>query len=453
MKKYFAILASAVFAAFAFAAKDSSPAAFKAGSNVCFLGDSITQGGKYVKNIALFYATRYPLDRVNFYDKGIGGDTIQHLCMRLDEDVLSVKPNFATLMIGMNNIQYYHRKDMNDGFRAKIPENRKMYSEKLAELMDRLAAANCSLILFTPSPYDETAKISKPANVGKNSELSYFSRVCKRMAHQRGLALVDMWSNMMRFKVLLQKDRPKLSVGGVDRIHPDAMGGFMMMSIFVDAMGEEKIVSAVDIDAGRGALMECFNCDVSNLKASADGASFDLFEYSLPFPLDESAKLGDKYAGFAEEFNRQILKIGGLKEGKYALKIGGAKVGEYTSEELAEGVNLGLNEATPQCAQAFEAAKAAQKYIAFCYKLREINISEMIHKLDEIDTAEKRIERMEKILKTTKITHAHIRKCAMAYKDTKPKQAEMLAHSLELLSRVYDAAAPKKRRYIIEKID
>ena len=52
MKKYFAILSSAVFAAFAFAAKDSSPAAFKAGSNVCFLGDSITQGGKYVKNTA-----------------------------------------------------------------------------------------------------------------------------------------------------------------------------------------------------------------------------------------------------------------------------------------------------------------------------------------------------------------------------------------------------------------
>lgn len=49
-------------AASVFAAKDISPRAFPSGGTVCYVGDSITHGGGYMRNITLFYATRYPED-------------------------------------------------------------------------------------------------------------------------------------------------------------------------------------------------------------------------------------------------------------------------------------------------------------------------------------------------------------------------------------------------------
>ncbi len=107
MHKYILFFAIAFACVVSKSAQDIKPAAFSKGDNVCFIGDSITHGGAYVMRITLFYATRFPHDRINFYNVGISGDTVQHVNKRTESDILSLKPDVATLMIGMNNNGIY----------------------------------------------------------------------------------------------------------------------------------------------------------------------------------------------------------------------------------------------------------------------------------------------------------------------------------------------------------
>ena len=77
----------------------------------------------------------------------------------------------------------------------------------------------------------------------------------------------------------------------------------------------------------------------------------------------------------------------------------------------------------------------------------------MWQKLYELDSFEARVERLEKMLKEKKIKHPYIRKCAVLYKTTKPKQAEMFAESRRLHDELYKIATPKKHRFELKKIN
>ena len=453
MKKSILLLMGVATATLAFASKDVKPVAFNADANVCCIGDSITHNGKYMKNIVLFYVTRYPTDKINFYNVGISGDTAGYANKRLEEDVLSLKPDFATLMIGMNDTKFM-REFPNEWFRNKLAENRKMYVKNVDEIIQKCKKANCRLILFAPSPYDKYAQIKeKPVVFAKHRELEYFSDQCRRFAYKYNLPLVDMWNYMKDVNAVIQKEFPEITTAGKDRVHPTDMGGYVMMSNFVRTFGEHREISTVEIDAGKSKLDVAYNCDITNFKADKTSVSFDSFEYSLPFPLNDETKFAEKYIRFAKDYNRQIIKVVGLEKGEYNLLIDGKIVGEYSADDLSKGVNIGNNPKTPQYEQAVETEKASFIFRDFCNELREINATEMWQRLYELDSFEARVKRLETMLKENKIHHPYIRKCATLYKTTKPKQAEMFAKSRELFEQLYKVATPKKHTFELKKIN
>lgn len=87
---------------------------FKQGSTVLFYGDSITDasrdrknplhmGSGYAKKVADVYTALYPNNGVRFYNRGIGGNRLTDLLERYEEDVRSLKPNFVSLLVGIND--------------------------------------------------------------------------------------------------------------------------------------------------------------------------------------------------------------------------------------------------------------------------------------------------------------------------------------------------------------
>ena len=82
-------------------------APFKAGDRVAFVGNSITDGGHYHSYIWLYYMTRFPNMRITCFNAGIGGDAINNIADRFDDDVLAKKPNVLTLTWGMNDSGYF----------------------------------------------------------------------------------------------------------------------------------------------------------------------------------------------------------------------------------------------------------------------------------------------------------------------------------------------------------
>lgn len=65
---------------------------FKDGETVCFLGDSITAGGRYYNVISDYYLTRFPERTIRFVNAGRSGDSAGGSLKRLQEDVIEKKP-------------------------------------------------------------------------------------------------------------------------------------------------------------------------------------------------------------------------------------------------------------------------------------------------------------------------------------------------------------------------
>ena len=452
MNKLFLLFISLFFATFSYASKDIKPVAFNTGSNVCFVGDSITHSGKYIKNIVLFYATRYPYDKVNFYNIGIGGDGISYVNRRFQKDVLSHSPNFAVLMIGMNDTGTL-KENPTHLDRSNIKKNREMYVKYLDEIIKKAQNANCQLILFAPSPYDENAKLKNvPVRFGKHRELEHLSDLCRRMAFKHRLPLVDMWNYMMDIDTIVQKEYPKLTMAGGDRIHPRDMGGYVMMANFIRTLAEHRDISTVEIDAEKSKLEFSYNCNVSNLKATKTSVVFDSLEYSLPFPLNNDTKFIEKYIHFTKDYNRQIIKVMNLQKGDYNLIIDGKIVGKYSSDELSKGLNIGNNPKTPQYAQAMQVEKASFEFRDYCVMLREIDAVERWQSLYLIDSTEARIAKVEKDLKENNIKRPYIKERALLYKERKLNQAEMFAKSRTLFDEIYKVATPQKHTFKLKKI-
>jgi lysophospholipase L1-like esterase len=48
---------------------------FNDGETVCFLGDSITHGGRFHRYVSDYYLTRFPTRTVRFVNAGVSGDS------------------------------------------------------------------------------------------------------------------------------------------------------------------------------------------------------------------------------------------------------------------------------------------------------------------------------------------------------------------------------------------
>ena len=81
-------------------------APFKKGDRVCFVGNSITDGGHYHSYIWLYYMTHFPFEEMWMANCGVGGDTSLEILNRLDGDVFAKRPNVITLTFGMNDSGY-----------------------------------------------------------------------------------------------------------------------------------------------------------------------------------------------------------------------------------------------------------------------------------------------------------------------------------------------------------
>lgn len=116
---------------------------------VC-LGDSITQNSVgYCPMIAALIAASYPDRNIRVINAGIGGHKITDLLARLDRDVLSHKPDWVTVSIGINDVWH----GLGDGGQSGVSLS--VYRDGLAELVDKISAAGAKVVLLPPTVIGE----------------------------------------------------------------------------------------------------------------------------------------------------------------------------------------------------------------------------------------------------------------------------------------------------------
>jgi lysophospholipase L1-like esterase len=122
---------------------------FQKNDRILFQGDSITHGGRggdpnhflghgYQFIIAAKYGSQLPERNLNFFNRGVSGNTVANLQARWKADTLDLKPNVLSILIGVN--------DLASGVSAE------QYEESYDQLLKDTVAAlpNVRLILCEP---------------------------------------------------------------------------------------------------------------------------------------------------------------------------------------------------------------------------------------------------------------------------------------------------------------
>lgn len=91
-------------------------AAFSPESRILFQGDSITDGNRgrsldpnhilghgYAFIIAARHGAAFPERKLEFFNRGVSGNTVLHLQNRWTKDTLALKPDLLSVMVGVND--------------------------------------------------------------------------------------------------------------------------------------------------------------------------------------------------------------------------------------------------------------------------------------------------------------------------------------------------------------
>ena len=124
------------------------------GQTLVLIGDSITDCGRrspegsplgngYVAFFTDLVMARHPDRAIRFVNRGIGGNTILDLATRWDDDVIALKPDWLSVMIGINDL---HR-TLNGIFHIPPDVYREHYTRLLGQVVDQVGS---QLVLIDP---------------------------------------------------------------------------------------------------------------------------------------------------------------------------------------------------------------------------------------------------------------------------------------------------------------
>ena len=98
----------------------------KPGDQIVAIGDSITAGGGYLRDIDAVFARQYPgLKLPKVINQGISGQKAEDLVQRFGKDVVQLKPAFVTISIGINNVLAPPRQTARREGAGGLPEERR----------------------------------------------------------------------------------------------------------------------------------------------------------------------------------------------------------------------------------------------------------------------------------------------------------------------------------------
>lgn len=196
---------------------------FKKDDIVIFFGDSITESNKtkdewaivsdaigngFVNMINSHYYLNTDLN-LRIINKGTSGDRTFDLIKRIDQDVLSYKPNHVFIMIGINDIWRMFDMPQIKDFKTNSLE----YNKNIEELVTTLLSEDINVILLTPF-YLET-NLTNP--IRKMVDL--YNNELRNISLKYNLTLIDLQKSFD--KLLNNKSSFLLSR---DLVHVNMMG-------------------------------------------------------------------------------------------------------------------------------------------------------------------------------------------------------------------------------------
>lgn len=382
MKK--ALVCTGLFLLFlnALLAQNRNDSYFKNGDKITFIGNSITHGtrstGRFHNYILLYYATRFPHEKIAVYNAGIWGDNANGMGRRMDDDYGARQANITLVMAGMNDVNrslYDPARQGEAGIETLKQRALSDYKGYYKTLIQKLLAANSKVILQKPSIYDQTSTVATANMPGVNDALQQCTVIIDELAQEFNLETANYWTILNTLNQQVQQTNPQATLISNDRIHPAADGNFIMAYQLLKTTHAPQYVSNTEIE--HGALSKNEFCTITDLAATSNTVSFKYKAESLPFPVTDEIDRALSLVPFQSELNTERLKVTGLDAGKYGMEIDGKFIAGFTASELAEGINLALLRNTPQYLQALAVKEKTDAHRDLQVELRDIKLIEI----------------------------------------------------------------------------
>ena len=206
---------------------------FEDNSRVCFVGDSITHTGIYIKHVLYTYRKKFPNSNVEFYDCGIAGGTLANTIKVYDEDIGIYNPTHIVLMIGINDSMRELLKEKPTVERyEKLVKAFEDYKANLEVFYKFVLDRGIKFTLCTQTPYAEYLDSKVCVLHGGFALMQGYANYVRSFAQKYNIELCDYHTEISK---LIQTE----SLYQPDRVHPNALGHKYMAKTFLKMQGVE----------------------------------------------------------------------------------------------------------------------------------------------------------------------------------------------------------------------
>ena len=213
---------------------------FEKNDTLLFIGDSISDydrkrpvgeglfngwGTSYVANVGALLGCMYPEMGIRVKNVGISGNQVRDLDARWQTDVLDQKPDWVSVLIGINDVWRQFDSPLLIEQHVPIEEYEATY-EKL--ILETLPTAK-GMILMTPFFMEPNKQDSMRAMMDK------YGAVVKKLAEKYNLVFVDLqaaWDKLFEYM-------HPCNIAW-DRIHPNQTGHMYIAKQFLAAVGADR---------------------------------------------------------------------------------------------------------------------------------------------------------------------------------------------------------------------
>ena len=200
---------------------------------IVFAGDSVTDMGRqhplgeglfdnvgrsYVRILENMFAAFYPEVKLRITNAGISGNTSRDLLARFDEDVVSLKPDWVTVCIGVNDVwRQFDSPAIADA--AVMPYE---YEKNIEQMIEKVKGKVKGIFILSPYYMEPNREDMM------RKRMDEYVDVCKKLAKKHGCIFVDfqkMYENYCKVR--------HSSYIAWDRVHPNQVGATLMAREFL----------------------------------------------------------------------------------------------------------------------------------------------------------------------------------------------------------------------------
>lgn len=206
-------------------------------SKLVMIGDSITDaeryrpvgdggyaalGQGYVQLVAGLLGAVAPHQGIRVVNMGIAGNTVRDLQARWQTDVLDLRPDWLSIMIGINDV--WRQFDLPNHRDWQVPLEQ--YTVTLTELVRTTRPALRGLVLMTPFFIEPNRAEPMRAMMDR------YGAVVRDLAERHDAIFVD---TQAALDAVLEQVHPAALAG--DRVHPNIVGHMVLARAFLQAIG------------------------------------------------------------------------------------------------------------------------------------------------------------------------------------------------------------------------